>query len=337
MINAFAAQNPKERLTAFSYNKKELTDHEVEIKITHCGICHSDIHLIDNDWMISKYPLVPGHEVVGIILAAGSKVRHLKIGDRVGVGWQSGSCLTCEQCLSGNENLCRNSVATCVGRFGGFADKLITDSRFVFNIPANLDSENAAPLLCGGITVYSPMRIYKIQPSHKIGIIGIGGLGHLAIQFAKAIGCQVTAFSTSPDKESEAKSFGADIFVNSKDEKLLKENYATLDFILSTVTGALNWTSFINILKPNGRLNFVGATIGSVDINPGLLVTGQKSISGSAIGGRSMINEMLQFASRHNIKAKTETLKMEECNEALTKVRNNKARYRMVLNNLLEK
>lgn len=332
-INAFAAYSAKDILKPFTYEQKKLKENEVLVKISHCGICHSDIHLIDNDWMISSYPLVPGHEIIGIVVDAGSGVSHLKNGDRVGIGWQSGSCHNCEYCNTGQENLCSKNVATCVGRYGGFADYVVTDSKFAFPIPEKLDSENAAPLLCGGITVYSPMRIYDVKPHYKVGVLGIGGLGHLALQFAKAFGCEVTAFSTTQEKEKEAYEFGATRFVNSRDLKSLKSLNSYFDFIISTVTGALNWTAYINLLKPNGRLNFVGATVGNVEINPGMLVVGQKSISGSAIGGVPMMNQMLEFAARNNIKAKTELMKFEEVNQAIQKVRDNQARYRMVLGN----
>lgn len=333
MINSYAAFQPKSKLEPFSFEKKEIGANEVEIQITHCGICHSDIHLIDNDWMISKYPLVPGHEVIGNIISIGSNVSNLKVGQRVGVGWQSGSCFQCEQCKSGNENLCSTSVATCVGRYGGFAEKIITDHRFAFPIPEELESENAAPLLCAGITVFSPMKIFGLQRHHKVGVIGIGGLGHLAIQFASKMGCKVSAFSSSIEKKSEAINFGADDFIDSRDEKILKSLYAYFDFIITTVTAPLNWSLYINMLKPNGRLNFVGATVGNIEINPGILVSGQKSISGSAIGSRGTMIEMLNFASENNIKAKTELVHMSDCNDAIQKVRDNKARYRMVLHN----
>ncbi len=333
MINSFAAFQPKSKLEPFSFENKEIGVNEVEIQITHCGICHSDIHLIDNDWMISKYPLVPGHEVIGNIISIGSNVTGLKIGQRVGVGWQSGSCLECEQCKSGNENLCNKSIATCVGRYGGFAEKIITDYHFAFPIPEELESENAAPLLCAGITVFSPMKIFGLQSHHKVGVIGIGGLGHLAIQFASKMGCKVSAFSSSIEKKSEAINFGADDFINSKDEKLLKSFANSFDFIITTVTAPLNWSLYINMLKPNGRLNFVGATVGNIEINPGILVTGQKSVSGSAIGSRDTMIEMLNFAAKNNVKAKTELMPMSGCNDAIQKVRDNKARYRMVLHN----
>lgn len=333
MIHALAAYQPKEALRPFEYEPTSLGLHDIEIKITHCGICHSDIHLIDNDWNISKYPLVPGHEIAGEIIAVGSEVKHIKIGQRVGVGWQSGSCHTCEWCRTGFENLCGSQQATCVGKYGGFAERIITDSRFAFPLPDNLESENAAPLMCGGITVYSPLRHYGVRHFHKVGVMGIGGLGHLAIQFARAMGCEVTAFSTTPGKEAEARAFGASRFILSGDKAMMKKAAGSLDFILSTVAVPMPWASFVNLLRPNGRLCFVGATPSSLDVPVNMLMMGQKSVSGSVIGGRGMIAEMLEFAARHSIQAMTEALPMSEVNRALDKVRQNQARYRMVLVN----
>ena len=214
-IHAHAAMAPRQTLNPFQYEPAGLGPWDVEVAITHCGICHSDIHLIDNDWGISSYPLVPGHEIIGTVEDAGAEVKHLKKGQRVGVGWQRGSCLVCEQCLKGNENLCPENRATCVGNHGGFAERIRVDSRFAFPIPDALASENAAPLLCGGATVYSPLKNYGVVPSMRIGVIGIGGLGHLALQFANAFGCEVTAFSSTPDKEKEAGLFGAHRFIAS--------------------------------------------------------------------------------------------------------------------------
>jgi alcohol/geraniol dehydrogenase (NADP+) len=330
-VHAFAALKAKSQLQPFQYDAPLLGIHDVEIKVSHCGICHSDIHLIDNDWMISQYPLIPGHEIIGTVTAIGKAVKELKIGQRVGVGWQSESCGNCEWCNTGQENLCKENKATCVGRPGGFADMVYTDHRFAFSIPVNLESETAAPLLCGGITVYSPIRIYGVKPHHRVGIIGIGGLGHIALQFAKAIGCDVAAFPTSPSKQPDALRLGATEFINSKDDKQMKKHIGSFDFILSTVTAPLNWTTFVNLLKPNGKLNFVGAMVGNLEIPVGMLVIGQKSVSGSVIGGRAMIQEMLFFAARHGIKAQTELFRLSDVNAAIEKVRNNQARYRMVL------
>lgn len=329
-INAFAAPKPGATLIPYQYEAAPLGPQDIEISISHCGICHSDVHLIDNDWSVSDYPMVPGHEVIGTVAQLGSAVTALEVGQRVGVGWQASSCLQCEWCLSGQEQLCRENKATCVGRPGGFGEAIRVDHRFAFPIPEALESENAAPLLCGGITVYSPLRLYNVKPHHKVGVIGIGGLGHLAIQFASAYGCEVTAFSTTPDKEAAVRALGAHHFVVSKDAAQMKAARNSLDFIISTVNVQLNWKDWLKILRPNGKLCFVGAG-GNVEVPAGILLMQQKTICGSSIGGRTEIREMLEFAARHGIKAQTEVMPATQVNVALDKLRKNEARYRMVL------
>jgi alcohol/geraniol dehydrogenase (NADP+) len=329
-IYSYAVHAPKQLLQPFSYDKAELGPKEIEIAITHCGICHSDIHLIDNDWKNSVYPLVPGHEIVGMVDAIGPEVTHLRVGQRVGIGWQSGSCFECEMCGTGNENLCAQNQATCNGHYGGFAHEVRTDSRFAFPIPNDMDSETAAPLLCGGVTVYSPFRSNNVRPHSKVGIVGIGGLGHMAVQFARAFGCEVTAFSTSADKEAEAHELGAHRFVLSNDPDQMAAAANSLDFILSTVFVQLDWGAFMKTLRPFGTLCFVGAG-GMLNIPVNALMSKKKTVTGSIIGGRSVIQEMLEFSARHNIRAITEAMPLSEVNEAVQKVREGKARYRMVL------
>ncbi|MGA3359394.1 MAG: NAD(P)-dependent alcohol dehydrogenase [Halobacteriota archaeon] len=335
-IHAFAALEPGAALHPFDYELGAPGPHDVDIEVTHCGVCHSDVHLIDNDWSISRYPLVPGHEIVGTVAATGTEVEQLSIGQRVGVGWQSGSCLRCEWCLNGYENLCRNKVLTCVKRHGGFADFVRTDSRFAFAIPDSIDSAGAAPLLCAGVTVYSPMRRFGLRPHHRVGIVGIGGLGHLALQFAHAMGCEVTAFSTNPEKKDDAYTFGADHFVDSRDAKEMQATARTLDYIISTATVALPWSAYMEALRPNGELTIVSRLSshgdkGSIGVLAPILVAGQKSISGSVTGGRDVMREMLAFAARHHIAARAEVFSCEDLNGAVQRVRNNEARYRVVL------
>ena len=329
----YAAKGPKAALERFEYEPHPLGPYEIELSITHCGICHSDLHLIDDDWGISEYPLLPGHEIVGEVAELGNEVRSLEKGDRVGIGWQRSSCGECPMCIGGDENLCATGEATCVRHHGGFADAIRADSRFAFRIPEPLSSENAGPLLCGGITVYSPLRRYNVRPPMKVGVIGIGGLGHLALQFASAFGCEVTAFSSSPEKEDEARFFGADHFVNSRDKEALEAAAGSQDFILSTVHVDLDWSLYLNALRMKGNLCFVGANPGNLEVPTFGLILGAKSVSGSPIGGRAAMHEMLEFAARHGIEAKTEVMPMNQVNEALDKVRHNLARYRMVLKN----
>lgn len=332
-VHAYAAMEAKGSLKPFEYKSETLSPDDVEVAITHCGICHSDVHLVDNDWGISKYPLVPGHEIIGTVSALGSNAANqFKIGQRVGIGWQCNSCLICESCCKGQENLCLQMQGVAVGHYGGFADHVQSHSRFVFPIPETLDSENAAPLLCAGITVYSPLRNYDVRPYMKVGIIGIGGLGHLALQFAKAFGCEVTAFSSDASKEKEARTFGAHHFINSVNDEALDPYQNSFDFILSTVNVDLNWEKYVSLLRAHGRLCFVGVA-NRVNVPVMSLIEGNKTICGSVIGGPLMIKEMLEFATRHNIHAKTQLMEMNQANEALNIVRNNKARYRIVLKN----
>lgn len=331
-ISGFACSEPGGGLQPFQYEAAALGPMDIAIAVTHCGICHSDAHLIDNDWRISKYPFIPGHEIVGKIKAVGELVTDLKIGQRVGVGWLKQTCMACESCLQGNENFCENQKATCVGNHGGFADSVVVDSRWAFAIPDEIDSESAAPLMCAGITVFSPLRNFQISPTMKVGVIGIGGLGHLALQFAKAFGCEVTAFSRQADKAAEAKSFGADNFVLSDNLKTAaKKLKGSFDCILSTADSNLDWNSCLSFLKPKGRLCLLGVPNNDISFNPSSLIHGGKTISGSSTGNRARMREMLAFAARHGIKPQTEVVPIFEINEAIVKVRENRVRYRIVL------
>jgi alcohol/geraniol dehydrogenase (NADP+) len=332
-IQGLAAHAAGAELLPFRYDPGELGVQEVEIGITHCGICHSDLHLISNDWGISQYPFIPGHEIVGTVSAIGSQVRSLKVGQRVGLGWQSNSCGECEWCSRGLENLCPFQEATCVHRHGGYASGIRANARFVSRIPDALPSEQAAPLLCGGITVYSPLRDHGVNPSSRVGIIGIGGLGHMAIQFAKIFGAEVVAFSTSIGKEEEARSLGAHHFVNSRESKAMKEVAGSLDFILNTANADQDWNVYIQALRPTGTMCFVGVPPSPVSVHAFPLIAGIRTITGSPIGSPQRIREMLDVAARHGVKATTEGFAMAKANEAIDKVKKNKVRYRAVLAN----
>ena len=321
------------QLLPYKYDPGELGANEVEIKISHCGICHSDVHLIDNDWGFSKYPFIPGHEIVGTVVAMGADVRNHAIGQRVGVGWQADSCGICEWCRQGDEHLCALSQPTCVGRNGGYADKIRVNARFAIPVPTVLDSENVAPLLCAGIAVYGPLKNYGVRPSSRVGIIGIGGLGHLGVQFAKAFGAEVTAFSTSKEKEAEAKKLGAHHFVNTRDTGALKKVTGSFDLLLSTVTADQDWGSYVNALRPKGMLCALGASPSPMQIPVFSLIFGQKNVSGSAVGSPRDLYEMLDVAARHNVKAITERFAMAKANEAVAKVKKYQVRYRAVLAN----
>ncbi len=333
LINGFAAHAAGAELLAYKYEAGDLKQNEVEIAITHCGICRSDIHLIDNDWGISQYPFIPGHEIVGKITDIGSAVLGLNAGDRVGVGWQAGSCGHCEWCLQGEENLCADSQGTCVHRNGGYAERVRVNARFVVALPDGLESERTAPLLCAGVTVYNPLRRHGINPSSRVGVIGIGGLGHLALQFARVFGAEVTAFSASPAKEGEARSLGAHHFVNTRESKTLKNLGGCFDLILSTINNDQDWNANIAALRPTGALCFLGVPPAPPAVSIAPLVMGQKAITGSPIGSPRMLAEMLDVAARHKIQAMTELFPMSKVNDALNKVRKNHLRYRAVLAN----
>ncbi len=332
-IQGLAAHAAGAELLPFRYEPGDLGPHEVEIEISHCGVCHSDLHLITNDWGISHYPFIPGHEVVGTVAAVGEAIRSLSPGRRVGLGWQSNSCGECEWCTRGMENLCPDSEATCVRRHGGYANRVRANVRFVFPIPDALESENAAPLLCGGITVYNPLRSHGVNPASRVGIIGIGGLGHLAVQFARVFGAEVTAFSTSAAKEAEARELGAHHFVNTRETRALKEVAGSLDFLLSTVNADQDWSIYVQTLRPTGTLCFVGVPPSPISLHAFPLISGIRTLTGSPIGSPSRIREMLDVAARHRVKAHTERFPMGKANEAIERVRKNKVRFRAVLAN----
>ena len=332
-IQGLAVHAAGAELLSFKYDPGKLGLHEVEIAITHCGICHSDLHLISNDWGISQYPFIPGHEIIGKVTAVGAEVRSLEAGQRVGLGWQSNSCGVCEWCSRGMENLCPASEGTCVHRHGGYAERVRANARFVFPIPDALDSEHAAPLLCGGITVYNPLRIHGVNPSSRVGIVGVGGLGHLAIQFARGFGAHVTAFSTSAAKEEDARALGAHSFVNSRESKAMKEVAGTMDFVLSTINADQDWGVYLQTLRPTGTLCFVGVPPSPVSVHAFPLISGLRSISGNPTGSPYRIKEMLDVAARHGVKAKTELFPMSQANAAIDKVKKSKVRYRAVLAN----
>lgn len=331
MIKAYAALEPGKELVPFEYDPRELQDHEVEIDVHSCGICHSDLSIIDNDWELTEYPVVPGHEVVGTIARAGEHVKHLTVGQVVGLGWHSGYCNECGYCLSGDQNLCADSQATVIGHHGGFADKVRADANSVVAIPEGLDLESAGPLFCGGITVFNPLVQFDVKPTDKVAVIGIGGLGHLALQFLNAWGCDVTAFTSSEAKKKEALQLGAHHALNSRDNKEIEAAAASFDLVISTVNVKLDWNLYLGTLKPRGRLHFVGATLDPLDINVFSLILGQRSVSGSPVGSPATIASMLEFANLHNIKPVIEKFSFDNVNAALARLRSGKAHYRIVL------
>ena len=332
-IDAFAAPQAGGRLRPHRFSPGPLLPTEVDLAITHCGVCHSDLHLIDDDWGVSAFPLVPGHEIVGTIVRAGDDARGLRIGQRVGVGWLAGSCMKCEQCREGNENLCAQARPTCVGREGGYASRVRVDARFAAPIPDSLPSEIAAPLLCAGITVFAPLSRRCLGKNDRVGVIGLGGLGHLAAQFARAMGCEVTVFSTTASKANEARGFGAGRFIDTSSQGALASEKSTCDYILATVPVDLPWAEFVNVLKPNGVLCVVGASPGELRVPLFGLLEGQKSIGGSAVGSNAEMQQMLEFSAAHAIQPVIELYAMAQINEVIARLRQNQIRYRAVLVN----
>jgi len=331
MIKAYAVNEPKGNLEPFEYDPGVLEDNEVEIDVKFCGVCHSDLSMIDNEWGFSQYPLVPGHEVVGTISSVGNNVNNLKVGDYVGLGWHSGYCMSCNSCMSGDHNLCSSAQATIVGHHGGFAEQVRAQAASVIKLPDNIDKESAGPLFCGGITVFNPLIQFGVKPTDKVGVIGIGGLGHMAVQFLNAWGCEVTAFTSSEKKKTEALKLGADRTLDSRDQSAIAEAAGQFDFIISTVNVKLDWNTYISTLKPKGRLHFVGATLEPLDIAAFSLIGAQRSVSGSPVGSPENITKMLDFAVQHNIQPVIEKYSFDKINDAIEKLRSGKAHYRIVL------
>jgi uncharacterized zinc-type alcohol dehydrogenase-like protein len=332
-INAYAASRAKGPLEPFSFDPGPLRPEDVEIQVTHCGLCHSDLSMLDNEWGMSQYPFVPGHEVAGTIVALGDAAKGLKLGQRVGLGWFSQSCLACHECLSGNHNLCATAQGTIVGRHGGFADRVRAQWTWVRPLPDALDEAKTGPLLCGGTTVFAPFLIHNVPSTARVGVVGIGGLGHMALQFANKWGCEVHAFTTSDSKEAEARRLGAHFVHNTKQDGALKKIAGSLDLIISTINAPLDVAGLLDTLAPGGRLHNVGAVLKPLEVPAFSLILGQKSVSGSPTGSPITIDYMLAFSARHSITPITEAFPLSKADEAIERLRSGKARYRVVLIN----
>ena len=334
-FTGYAAHDPSGVLKQISYNPGPLEPDDVEIDVINCGLCHSDISMVKNDWHITDYPIIPGHEVIGTISDCGEQAlaHGLKIGQNVGLGWFAGSCLHCHTCLSGHHNLCADAEQTIVGRHGGFADKVRCKWEWAIPLPNELDLKSAGPLFCGGITVFNPIIISNVKPTDKVGVIGIGGLGHLAIQFLNKWGCEVTAFTSTGAKADEARSLGAHHIINSRSDAEIEAAAGQFDFILSTVNVPLNWKGYINALKPKGKLHNVGAVMEPLPVESFDLIMGERSVGGSSLGPPATNMDMIDFCMRHDIKPVIETFNMNEINDAIAHLEASKARYRIVLEN----
>lgn len=331
-VKAYAATAAGGRLEPFEYELGALGADEVDIDVRYCGICHSDLSMLDNEWGISKYPLVPGHEVVGTIAAVGSNVGYLRQGQTVGLGWNASSCMHCHECMSGDHNMCAEVVGTIIGRHGGFANKVRADAAWAVPLPDGVDPAKAGPMFCGGVTVFNPILQNHIKATDRVGVVGIGGLGHMALAFLHAWGCEVTAFSTSPAKEDEARALGADHFVSSRDPAALEAVANTFDMILVTINAELDWEAYIKALRPRGKLHIVGV-VPAITVAAFPLIGGQKSIGGSPLGSPATTAGMLGFAGRHAIAPITEMFPMSRLNDAMDRLRSGEARYRIVLEN----
>ena len=327
---AWIAKAAKQPMVLETLDLGPLGAEDVEVAIDHCGLCHSDLSIFNNDWGISRYPAILGHEVVGRITAVGPNAKGLEVGQLVGVGWNSSSCMHCRQCMSGSHHLCPEVEVTIVGHRGGFATHIRSHWAWTIPLPDKLNFKDAGPLLCGGVTVFAPLAMYS-QPAQRVGVVGIGGLGHLAVKFAAAYGCHVTAFTSSESKFDEAKGFGANEVFSSRDAAAIRKLAGRFDLLISTVNVKLDWDAMIGTLAPNGRLHFVGAVLEPIPVAAFSLIMQQRSLSGSPSGSPVAIDTMLDFAARHNISPQTEHFPMSNINEAFDRLEAGKARYRIVL------
>jgi uncharacterized zinc-type alcohol dehydrogenase-like protein len=330
-ITAWAAREAGGRLAPMEYDPGPLGPNEVEIAVDHCGVCHSDLSMIEDEWHMTRYPFVPGHEAVGRIADLGEYVKGLDLGQRVGLGWTASSCMHCRWCLSGEQHLCRVAQGTIIGRHGAFGDRVRAHWLWAVPLPEHLDYAAAGPLLCGGITVFAPLLAFGVKPTDRVGVVGIGGLGHMALMFASAWGCEVTAFTSSASKHEEARALGAHHVVSSRDPAAMKAIGGTLDFVIDTVNVPLDWDALMATLAPKGRLHVVGAVLEPIPVTAMTLIGGQQSISGSPTGSRSAIDAMLAFAARHRIAPKVEHYPIGKVDEAFEHLSAGKARYRVVL------
>ncbi len=327
---AWITKAAKQPLALETVDLGTLGAEDVEVAVEHCGLCHSDLSVFNNDWGISQYPAILGHEVVGRITAVGAGAKGLAIGQRVGIGWNSGSCMHCRQCMSGSHHLCPQVQTTIVGHRGGFASHIRAHWAWTIPLPEKLNFADAGPLLCGGIAVFAPLMMYA-RPTDRVGIIGIGGLGHMAVKFAAAYGCDVTAFTSSESKFEEAKGFGAHHVVSSKNSAAIRKLGGNFDLLISTANAKLDWDGMIGTLAPNGRLHFVGAVLEPIPVAAFSLIMQQRSVSGSPVGSPAATATMLDFAVRHNVAPQTEHFPMRNINEAFARLESGKARYRIVL------
>ncbi|XP_043711793.1 probable mannitol dehydrogenase [Telopea speciosissima] len=336
----WAARDSSGVLSPFKFSRRATGDEDVTFKVLYCGICHSDLHCIKNEWGISTYPLLPGHEIVGVVTEVGSKVKKYKVGDKVGVGCLVGACHSCDNCTNDLENYCPKSIQTYnsinidgTKTYGGYSDLMVANERYIVRMPENMPLEGGAPLLCAGITVYSPMKYYGLcSPGMHLGVVGLGGLGHVAVKFGKALGMKITVISTSIGKKQEAlERLGADAFLVSRDQQQMQAATGTMDGIIDTVSAEHPLLPLMVLLKSNGKLVMVGAPERPLQLPVFPLLMGRKLVAGSCIGGMKETQEMIDFAAKHNITADIELIPVDYLNTAMERLVKADVKYRFVL------
>ena len=338
-VKAYSAVGAKSPLSATTISRRQPTGSDVQIEIRYCGVCHSDLHFVRNEWGFTQYPAVPGHEIIGRVTAIGSAVKKFTVGDTGGVGCLVDSCRTCPDCRAGLEQFCAGMVMTygSVDRhlgaptLGGYSQGIVVTEDFVLRIPANLNPAAVAPLLCAGITTYSPLRRWKVGPGQKVGIVGLGGLGHMGVKFARAFGAHVVLFTTSPGKTADAKRLGAHEVVLSRDEAQMAAQAGSFDFILDAVSATHDISAYLNLLKHDGNLVLVGAPEKPLPVAAFPLIFRRRSFSGSLIGGLPETQEMLDFCGQHNITSDVEMIRMDQINEAYERMLKSDVKYRFVI------
>lgn len=338
--SGWAARDTCGVLSPFDFYRRATGEKDVTIKVLYCGICRSDLHMLKNDWGISTYPLIPGHEVIGVVTEVGSKVEKFKVGDKVGAGFLVGSCHSCHNCANNLENYCPKLIGIDSGveyydgmkTYGGYSDIIVVDEHFTVRIPDSLPLDACAPMLCAGISVYSPLRSHGLdKPGMHVGVVGLGGLGHMAVKFAKAMGVKVTVISTSPSKKKDAiERLGADTFLFSHDPDEMQSAMSTLDGIIDTVTGFHPLLPLLGLLKYNGKLVIVGGP-DKLELPVPPLLFGAKAVVGCFVGGMKETQDMLNFAAEHNITADIETISIDNANTALERLEKGDVRYRFVI------
>jgi alcohol dehydrogenase (NADP+) len=336
---AYSAASSTSPLASTRITRRDPTEHDVQIEILYCGICHSDLHQVRNEWsgfLPTVYPCVPGHEIVGRVTNVGSAVAKFKPGDLVAVGCMVDSDRTCPECQSGLEQFCPNMTLTYNApdkylggvTYGGYSDSIVVDQRFVLRVPSNLKLAGAAPLLCAGITTYSPMRHWGVTKGKKVGVVGLGGLGHMGVKFAHALGAHVVVFTTSPNKKEDAQRLGADEVVISRNADEMQKHAGSIDFILDAVSADHDINAYINLLRRDGNITLVGAPEKPLAVAAFGLITGRRSLSGSPIGGIPETQEMLDFCGQHNITADVEVIPIQKVNEAYERLLKSDVKYR---------